>query len=71
METVKGALFVVTEDNVIIVKRLFLQDRNRNVKQLSSENGNSVGRIELILYGHLSMKKVFWVPRLLTSEQKK
>ena len=50
--------FVVTEDNVTIVKKLVIQDGRTTEKQFSSENGIYVGSIELILHNHLNTKKV-------------
>ena len=50
-------LFVVTEDNITIVKKLIVQVERITVKQFSSETGISVASFELILHDRLSMKK--------------
>ena len=67
-----SSLFVVTEDNVTIVKKL-LQDKRLTVKQVSNETGIIVGSIELILLDHHNMNKVSaeLLPLVLINEQKK
>ena len=49
---------VVTEDNVMKVKKLVLQDRRIPVKLLASETGIRERSIELIYDDHLNMNKV-------------
>ena len=66
--------YLLTEDNVTIVKKLVKQDQYLTGKQLSSKTGISVRSIELILQHHLNMNKLSArsvpVPRLLTSGQR-
>ncbi|GFR84868.1 histone-lysine N-methyltransferase SETMAR [Elysia marginata] len=63
----------VTEKNVSTVEKLIMQDKRITVKQLAFETKISIGSVETILHDHLNLNKVSarWVPRLLTTDQKK
>ena len=62
----------VTKANIAAVKIVVEQDARFSIKVIASCTGISEGSVQTILKKHLDLRKVFawWVPHLLTEEQK-
>ena len=61
-----------SEDMIVRVEQMLMEDRRLTMKQTAANAGISVGSVDTILHDNLKMRKVSvrWVPRMLTDENK-
>ena len=61
------------DENVTVMHTLVICDRRRDLRSKASEVGISFGAVQSMLTDILGMSKVSarWVPRMLTSDQKR
>ena len=61
-----------SEDMIVRVEQMVMEDRRLTVKQIAANAGISIGSVDTILHDDLKMRKVSarWGPRMLTDENK-